>query len=297
MSQRGVYELAFPILEKTHYQMIITDTICISIDHFIALEEDIGQARTENSVRTTITKDFMEGKHLSTNSAFEVLSKEESIAAQPVNCASAMKMMKKMGWSEGTRLGAKKQGIVEPIKSDVIVGRKGIGYDGSGGKNSKVLSKEESIAAQPVNCAAAMKMMKKMGWSEGTGLGAKKQGIVEPIKSDVIVGRKGIGYDGSGGKNSFVKLIRRYLNNYMNSFSVHNIIFSNEFSTDQRKRIHLIARKLKLHSSSIGREPNRQLTVRRSRRKRPLVELLNELFESQGEDPLFEKMYLIPPTE
>ncbi|KZR98485.1 putative NF-kappa-B-repressing factor [Daphnia magna] len=83
----------------------------------------------------------------------------------------------------------------------------------------------------------------------------------------------------------------------MNSFSVHNIIFSNEFSTDQRKRIHLIARKLKLHSSSIGREPNRQLTVRRSRRKRPLVELLNELFESQGEDPLFEKMCLIPPTE
>ncbi|XP_032786532.1 uncharacterized protein LOC116924059 isoform X2 [Daphnia magna] len=231
MSQRGVYELAFPILEKTHYQMIITDTICISIDHFIALEEDIRQARTENSVRTTITKDVMEGKHLSTNSAFEVLSKEES------------------------------------------------------------------IAAQPVNCAAAMKMMKKMGWSEGTGLGAKKQGIVEPIKSDVIVGRKGIGYDGSGGKNSFVKLIRRYLNNYMNSFSVHTIIFSNEFSTDQRKRIHLIAHKLKLHSSSIGREPNRQLTVRRSRRKRPLVELLNELIESQGEDPLFEKMYLIPPTE
>lgn len=116
MSQRGVYELAFPILEKTHYQMIITDTICISIDHFIALEEDIRQARTENSVRTTITKDVMEGKHLSTNSAFEVLSKEESIAAQPVNCAAAMKMMKKMGWSEGTGLGAKKQGIVEPIK-------------------------------------------------------------------------------------------------------------------------------------------------------------------------------------
>ncbi|KAK4007920.1 hypothetical protein OUZ56_013082 [Daphnia magna] len=126
MSQRGVYELAFPILEKTHYQMIITDTICISIDHFIALEEDIRQARTENSVRTTITKDVMEGNYLSTNSAFEVLSKEESIAVQPVNCAAAMKMMKKMGWSEGTGLGAKKQGIVEPSEGNERKGEQNV---------------------------------------------------------------------------------------------------------------------------------------------------------------------------
>ncbi|KAI9554268.1 hypothetical protein GHT06_019540 [Daphnia sinensis] len=237
MSQKGVFELAFPILEKTHYQMIITDkdTICISIDHFIGQEGDIRQAQAENSVRTTITKDVMEGKQnksydLSENGAFEVLSKEESVAAQPVN-------------------------------------------------------------------SAAMKMMKKMGWTEGTGLGAKKQGIVEPIKADVIVGRKGIGYDGSAGKGSFAKIIRRYLNNYISSFSVHTIIFSNEFSTDQRKQIHSIANKMGLHSKSVGKEPNRQLTVRRSRRKRPLVELLNELIESQGEDTLFEKLYLISPAE
>ncbi|XP_057372955.1 uncharacterized protein LOC130693773 [Daphnia carinata] len=236
MSERGVCELAFPILERKHYQLVIIDQICISIDHFIKLEEDIRQARAENSVRTTITKDVMQRKHnwtsdLSTNSAFVVLSKEES------------------------------------------------------------------IVPQPLNSAVAMKMMKKMGWAEGTGLGARKQGILEPIKGDVIVDRKGVGYHGSGGKDSFDKIIRRYLSNYVNSSSLHTIIFSSEFSTNQRKTIHLIARKMGLYSLSTGKEPNRQLTVRRSVRKRPLVELLNELIDSQGEDPLLEKMNTIPPTE
>jgi hypothetical protein len=58
------------------------------------------------------------------------------------------------------------------------------------------------------------------------------------LRSDVVVGRKGIGYDGSGNADAFAQLIRRYLQNYRNSASVHNIVFSNEFSNEERKLIH-----------------------------------------------------------
>jgi hypothetical protein len=55
----------------------------------------------------------------------------------------------------------------------------------------------------------------------------------------VVVGRKGIGYDdGSRNAEPFAKSIRRYLQNYKNSASVHNIVFSSEFSSEERKFIH-----------------------------------------------------------
>ena len=67
--------------------------------------------------------------------------------------------------------------------------------------------------------------------------------------ADVVVGRSGIGYDGNstGNSKSFVELISRYLRNYKKSDSVHNLVFSNEFSSDQRKHIHLQVTK-KRHS-------------------------------------------------
>jgi hypothetical protein len=59
------------------------------------------------------------------------------------------------------------------------------------------------------------------------------------FRSDVVVGRKGIGYhDGSRNAEPFAKSIRRYLQNYKNSASVHNIVFSSEFSSEERKFIH-----------------------------------------------------------
>jgi hypothetical protein len=52
-----------------------------------------------------------------------------------------------------------------------------------------------------------------------------------------------------------------------------------------------------LLSASIGKEPNRQLTVRRSPcNPRPLIDLLNQLIESKGSDPLFSRIKLIPPS-
>jgi hypothetical protein len=58
-----------------------------------------------------------------------------------------------------------------------------------------------------------------------------------------------------------------------------------------------VARKMGMHSSTEGKEPNQKLTVRRYPCKPcPLIELLNRLIEAEGFDPLFSKIKLIPPT-
>ena len=121
LSNKNLYKRAFPILEKTHYQIVVTDTTCISVEHFMSQEEDARLTRAENTLSTTITKGVMEGKASNTlasssDNGFEILSKGVNVVAQPVKSTAAMKMMKMMGWTEGTGLGLQKQGIVEPIK-------------------------------------------------------------------------------------------------------------------------------------------------------------------------------------
>ena len=59
-----------------------------------------------------------------------------------------------------------------------------------------------------------------------------------------------------------------------------------------------VAHQMGMLSRSIGKEPNRQLTVRHApSQHRPLVELLNQLIESKGSDPLFSLISIIPPTD
>ena len=82
--------------------------------------EDARLSRDNIMLNATISKEAMAGKanktlESPTDDAFEILSKEDS-AAQPVKSTAAMKMMKIMGWTEGTGLGLQNQGIVEPIK-------------------------------------------------------------------------------------------------------------------------------------------------------------------------------------
>jgi hypothetical protein len=121
LSAKNVSKLAFTNLEKTHYQIVVTDTKCVSVGHFMSQEEDNRLTRAENMLSTKITKEVMRGKanstqDCSTDHAFEILSKRENTITQPVQSTSAMRMMKLMGWTEGTGLGLQQQGIVEPIK-------------------------------------------------------------------------------------------------------------------------------------------------------------------------------------
>ena len=52
--------------------------------------------------------------------------------------------------------------------------------------------KDYLINAEPIKSAIGMKLMEKMGWRSGQGLGKNKEGPLEPIKIVVKVDRKGL---------------------------------------------------------------------------------------------------------
>lgn len=103
---RKLFQNAFQCLEKTQHQVVIEDPTCFSVHHFVKKEEETWGFREKMS--TTITLDSIGNKKLKSN--------EEVSICSTANSNVAMKMMKSMGWTEGSGLGAKKQGIVQAIK-------------------------------------------------------------------------------------------------------------------------------------------------------------------------------------
>ena len=44
----------------------------------------------------------------------------------------------------------------------------------------------------PITMGIGKKLLEKMGWKEGEGLGKTHKGVVEPIKPDIRVNRQGL---------------------------------------------------------------------------------------------------------
>ena len=61
-------------------------------------------------------------------------------------------------------------------------------------EKTQVASTEESIASSN----KGFKMLKKMGWKDGDGLGKEKKGRVEPVKVEERPERQGLGATGGG---------------------------------------------------------------------------------------------------
>ncbi|KZC14465.1 NF-kappa-B-repressing factor [Dufourea novaeangliae] len=148
-------------------------------------------------------------------------------------------------------------------------------------------SKEDSISDDNIG----RKLMKLMGWTGG-GLGKSQQGIVEPVTIKQQISRKGLGLKSSSCttndlKNKSKDIMRKYLAGDMKD----DLIFSADFTNDERAIIHQVARQMGLKSNSYGPKKERTLVVSRKIDIRDLVEELKSL------GGVTSKYELIEPTE
>ncbi|KAL0859094.1 hypothetical protein ABMA27_010937 [Loxostege sticticalis] len=115
----------------------------------------------------------------------------------------------------------------------------------------------------PIESSVATKMMKLMGW-KGGGLGADAQGIAEPIKPNMqLVNRAGLGSSGSDIRQlrrSAQELMRRYIASDTLDL---DLVFSAEFSKDERALLHQVAQRAGLNSRSYGADKDRFLVVKK----------------------------------
>uniref|UniRef100_A0A0A9YLJ3 NF-kappa-B-repressing factor n=1 Tax=Lygus hesperus TaxID=30085 RepID=A0A0A9YLJ3_LYGHE len=130
------------------------------------------------------------------------------------------------------------------------------------------------------------KLLKLMGWSGG-GLGKSMQGIEEPIVGSGTIKREGLG--GSIKEGDFNRRVHALLQEYAMGDSKDDLVFSTDFSKEERKAIHEASRKYNLKSRSYGNENNRQLVI--FKKARPL-EIVEDLLMCGCETP---KYKLLPP--
>ncbi|CAH2056334.1 unnamed protein product, partial [Iphiclides podalirius] len=130
--------------------------------------------------------------------------------------------------------------------------------DVSGSKTS------DASFGTPLENSVATKMMQMMGW-KGGGLGADAQGIAEPIKPNLqMVKRAGLGSntnDVHQFRRAAQDLMRRYIAS--DTFDL-DLVFSSDFSKEERAVLHQCARKSGLVSKSYGeRDKDRFLVVKK----------------------------------
>ncbi|XP_070493677.1 NF-kappa-B-repressing factor-like [Chironomus tepperi] len=131
------------------------------------------------------------------------------------------------------------------------------------------------------------KLLSKLGWKGGS-LGSKGSGIIDPINLEIKIGRLGLGSE----NNTFdQKYFRNLLQNFKHNQLEYDLIFSSEFTKEERASIHQMAGKLNLRTKSYGKDGSRHLVI--STRINPQV-LRQKLID--GDEYLREKYELIPPS-
>lgn len=74
-----------------------------------------------------------------------------------------------------------------------------------------------------------------MGWTGG-GLGAQEQGIAEAIKLQEQIDKRGFGAGGSS--SNIISIVSGILDQYAKSGNTERLVFSKEYTREERKRIH-----------------------------------------------------------
>ncbi|XP_046388796.1 NF-kappa-B-repressing factor [Ischnura elegans] len=136
------------------------------------------------------------------------------------------------------------------------------------------------------------KLLRLMGWSGG-GLGANQQGIEEPVSAQEHVKRAGLGLDSQESKpgKEFKAKAWKILRDFAQEPGGCNkdLVFSSDFSREERAEIHQMAHKLHLKSRSY-RKTDRQLVVSH---KYHMKDIVAELRNCGGSNDKYE---LIPPN-
>jgi hypothetical protein len=138
-------------LKKINYKTVVNDNKYLSMEYFFSQAEEY---REEEEKRSEEKKKKIEEKKK------KIEEKLKKFEEKRGNIFSSMKMMKKFEEKRGNIFSSMKM-----IKK----------FEEEGGD---IFTSDP----QPVKAMVAMKMMKMMGWTEGTGLGLQNQGIVEPVK-------------------------------------------------------------------------------------------------------------------
>lgn len=142
----------------------------------------------------------------------------------------------------------------------------------------------EPASSTPLpNDNVGRKLMKLMGWTGG-GLGKDQQGMTQPIESTLKISREGLGL-ATRNTGSFMKEIEKILRKYKSDASNKDLVFSSEFTKDERKLIHLKAIRFHLKSQSYGKDNERFIVLSK---KRNIFEIFRELELSGGSNDKYE---------
>lgn len=102
------------------------------------------------------------------------------------------------------------------------------------------------------------RIMRLMGWSGNQGLGKDNQGIEKPIETRRIINRAGFGLSrGFDLRKKFTETFREFAK----GDSEYDLVFSAEFTAEERASLHMLARKFKLRTKSFGQGAERHLVV------------------------------------
>lgn len=155
------------------------------------------------------------------------------------------------------------------------------------------------------------KLLQKLGWSGGS-LGSKNQGIVDPINCQIKIGRQGLGGGPAPKKQGEeaskkgkintrnetygidINFYRQMMRNFKDSGLEYDLVFSNEFTKEERALFHNMAQQLQLKTRSYGNDNDGSRQFVLLGRKVPPHELLERVLVQ--EDPVFCEMYnVVPP--
>ncbi|KAG6447238.1 hypothetical protein O3G_MSEX004866 [Manduca sexta] len=144
----------------------------------------------------------------------------------------------------------------------------------------------EDAFGTPVENNVAMKMMQMMGW-KGGGLGADAQGIAEPIRPNLqMVNRAGLGSN-STDERQLRRAAHALMRRYIASDTLDlDLVFSSDFSKEERAVLHVCAKRAGLTSRSYGeKDKDRFLVVRK---KLDPFSLVRAVVEKGGVTPKYQ---------